>query len=68
MWLDVHFCFFIVMTPKATNPPPIARIKKSAGRIRAQTWFTELAYMNRMARKTNAIPVIVSPFIVSISR
>jgi hypothetical protein len=31
------------MIPKARNPPPIARIKKSAGRIRAQTWFTELA-------------------------
>ncbi len=52
------------MTPRATKAQPIARIKKSAGMIVAQTSFTVPAYINKTERKTNAIPAIVSPLIL----
>ncbi|MGG6460776.1 MAG: hypothetical protein ACM3JQ_05045 [Candidatus Eiseniibacteriota bacterium] len=51
--------------PSAIKAQPIARIKKSAGIIMAHTLFTLPAYKNKIERKTNAIPAIVSPLILS---
>jgi hypothetical protein len=44
---------------------PITRIRISAQKIKAQTEFTIPAIINNNAKKIRAIPVIVSPFILS---
>jgi hypothetical protein len=44
---------------------PITRIRISAQKSKAQTAFTIPAIINNNAKKIRAIPVIVSPFILS---
>ena len=61
----MDLCLLIVISPNAMNAPPIARIKKSAGMSIAQISLTLPAQMNNRERKTKAIPVIVSPLILS---
>jgi hypothetical protein len=45
---------------------PITNIITSAQKSSAQTEFTDPAIINNVAKKIRAIPVMVSPFILSI--
>jgi hypothetical protein len=61
----MNLCLRRVITPRMIKAHPIARIKKSAGMSIAQISFTVPAYKNNIERKTNAMPVMVSPLILS---
>jgi hypothetical protein len=63
--LTINLCLRRVITPRMIKAHPIARIKKSAGMSIAQISFTVPAYKNNIERKTNAMPVMVSPLILS---
>jgi hypothetical protein len=45
---------------------PITNIRTSAQKSSAQTEFTDPAIINNVAKKIRDIPVMVSPFILSI--
>ena len=53
--------------PRTIKAPPIANIRKSAGNNKAHTLFTVPAKINKSAKNARAIPVIVSPFIITIA-